>query len=169
MEPIYIPQLKKAPEQTEVITIEESVPGLETLTPVRGKIRVTHKGTYLDVAVMAETIMTLTCNRCLQQYNHRLVLNTSELIWLDEAANQLDDGPLEREVLVLDFLEILPPDGYFNASDWLYQQMCLAIPQRQLCDSQCPGISVKSEPSLSEPLTDRRWATLEALKKQFPS
>lgn len=167
MEPIYIPQLLKAPEKTEVIQLQEFLPGLETLTPIRGLMRVTHQGNYLEVRVQAEAIITLTCHRCLQQYNHRLVLKTSELIWLDEAANQSDDGPLEREVALEDLVEMLPPNGYFNPSDWLYQQVSLAIPQRQLCDSKCPGIPLKTDSSEPEPLADRRWATLEALKKQL--
>ena len=49
MEAVYIPQLLKAPEQTQVIDVQEFLPGLETLTPVRGSIRVQHHGSYLDV------------------------------------------------------------------------------------------------------------------------
>ena len=49
---------------------------------------------------------------------------------------------------------------------WLYEQMCLEIPQRQLCDANCPGIQTTS--SNSHQLLDSRWASLEALKNQFP-
>jgi uncharacterized protein len=44
--------------------------------------------------------------------------------------------------------------------------MCLAIPHRQLCDRNCPGIldSVAS----SEEIVDSRWASLQSLKKQLP-
>lgn len=167
METIYIPQLTKAPDQTEVIPVEEFLPGLETLTPIRGRVRVTHRGNYLEVSARAEAIMTLTCHRCLQQYNHRLVVNNSELIWLDVAANQSEALPLEREVALEDLVETLPPQGYFDPGEWLYQQMCLAIPQQQLCDSNCSGIQVSEANNHPEPLTDRRWASLEALKKQL--
>lgn len=168
MEEIYIPHLTKAPQKTETIEIEEFVSGLETLTPVRGRMRVTHQGNYLEVTARIEAIVTLTCYRCLQQYNHRLAVNASELIWLEET-QAADDIALEREVGLDELVESLPPDGYFNPADWLYQQMCLAIPQRQLCDSQCPGITLEDDADVSRPqtLTDRRWATLEAIKKQF--
>ena len=166
MDSIYIPHLTNAPKQTEAIEIQDFLPGLETLTPVKGRLTVAHKGTYLEVSAQAEAIITLTCHRCLQQYNHRLVVKTSELIWLDEAANETDDLPLEREVAVEDLVETLPPNGYFYPDDWLYQQMCLAMPQRQLCDSKCQGIQ-PSDTSASEIITDSRWATLEALKKQL--
>ncbi|MHC5718938.1 MAG: YceD family protein, partial [Nostoc sp.] len=68
-------------------------------------------------------------------------------------------------------LETLPPDGYFYPNEWLYEQMSLAVPQRQLCDRNCPGIPVSSTVDSSdspETPVDNRWASLEALKKQLP-
>ncbi|BAY25778.1 hypothetical protein NIES2100_55860 [Calothrix sp. NIES-2100] len=168
MDAIFIPQLTKAPERTEEIQVKDFLPGLETLTPVRGVILVQHHGNYLEVSGQAEAIITCTCNRCLQQYNQRLAIDTKEVIWLDATANQSQDLPLEREVAVEDLLESLPPDGYFYPSEWLYEQMCLAMPQRQLCDRNCPGILNRSADSSSENSVDKRWASLEALKKQLP-
>lgn len=168
MEPIYIPHLLKAPQQTQVVEIQDFIPELETLTPVKGQMRLTHHGNYLEVAAKAEAIATLTCHRCLQQYNHRLVVKTSELIWLDETANQPYTGAIEREVALEELTEMLPPDGYFDPGEWLYQQMCLAIPLRQLCDSQCGGIQL-NQTNYSQSTPDRRWASLEAIKKNLPS
>ncbi|MBW4478785.1 MAG: DUF177 domain-containing protein [Tolypothrix brevis GSE-NOS-MK-07-07A] len=167
MDAIYIPQLTKAPERTEEIQVEEFLPGLETLTPVRGNVRVQHHGNYLQVSGQAEAIITCTCNRCLQNYNHRLQLDTKEIIWLDEAANETENLPLEREVVMEDLLESLSPEGYFHPSEWLYEQMCLAIPLRQLCNRKCPGIPVITVND-SEKVVDSRWAGLEALKKDLP-
>jgi uncharacterized protein len=166
MEAIHIPWLLKLPEQTNEIQVNELIAGLETLTPVRGRLKVRHQGNYLEVSAQAETIITLTCHRCLQQYNHRLKLDASELVWLDESANQPDDGPLERETALEELVETLPPQGYFQPDTWLYEQLCLAIPPRQLCDQQCPGIQVTDTESASP--TDRRWEALEALKRQLP-
>jgi uncharacterized protein len=167
MDAIYIPQITKAPERTEEIQVNDFLPGLETLTPVRGFIRVHHQGTYLEVLAQAEAIITCTCNRCLQQYNQRLVVDTKEIIWLDETAFQPQDLPLEREVAVEDLVESLPPDGYFYPTEWLYEQMCLATPHRQLCDLKCPGI-LGSNADSSNMAVDHRWASLENLKKQLP-
>ncbi|MFM6860888.1 MAG: DUF177 domain-containing protein, partial [Dolichospermum sp.] len=44
-------------------------------------------------------------------------------------------------------------------------QMCLALPQRQLCYLNCPGIL---NTAISEKPIDSRWASLNALKKQLP-
>jgi uncharacterized protein len=167
MDAIFIPQLTKAPQRTEEVEVKEFLPGLETLTPVRGCIRVQHQGNYLEVSGKAEVIITCNCNRCLQNYNHRLVIDTKEIIWLDEAADATDDLPLEREVAFDDLVETLSPQGYFDPGEWLYQQMCLEIPQRQLCDRNCKGIQPNSANHLDKTV-DSRWATLESLKKQFP-
>jgi uncharacterized protein len=168
MDAIFIPQLTKAPERTEEVQVKEFLPGLETLTAVRGRVRVQHQGNYLQVSVQAETIITCTCNRCLQQYNHRLAVDTQEVIWLDDAVEQEQDLPLEREVAMEDLVETLSPNGYFYPSEWLYEQMCLAIPQRQLCDRNCPGIVANENGESSDQAIDKRWAGLNALKNQLP-
>ncbi len=167
MDAIYIPRLAKAPEQTEAIRVQEFLPGLDTLTPVQGELRVTHHGNYLRVTAQAEAITTLTCDRCLQQYNYRLICDTSELIWLQEQGKPAEVEPQELNLEVEELIETLSPQGYFYPDDWLYQQMCLSLPQRQLCDPTCPGIAPVPQ-SLPAPL-DRRWAALEVLKQSLNS
>jgi uncharacterized protein len=166
MEPIYIPHIAKAAEGTQSIPIEQFLNHLDTLTPVRGKVVVTHRGNFLEVFGQAETIMTLTCDRCLQQYNHKLAIKTSEIIWLDPEVNTPDQGPLERETPVEDLVEKIDPQGHFEPDTWVYEQLCLAIPPRKLCDAQCPGVELESN-SNSETSVDRRWEALEALKRQL--
>ena len=163
MEAIYIPQLLKAPQKTEDIQLQEFVAGLKTLTPIRGRMVVTHGGSYLEVAATAETIVTLICDRCLQQYNHRLGIDTSELIWLAQTDEQ--NIPLEREVKWEDLSETLDPNGYFQPDVWLYEQLSLAMPMRQLCSQDCQKPAVAVE----QPTTDSRWQTLAVLKNQLSS
>ena len=167
MEAIYIPQLLKAREKTEVIEVDEFLPDLDTLTPVRGQVRVQHCGNYLDVSAQVETIVTLTCHRCLQQYNHRLKAEPAELIWLDPEAGK-EETALELEVAFEDLVETLLPTGHFDPGEWLYQQLCLAMPQRQLCDNLCQGIQLSPQPEVTlEQSGDRRWASLESLKNHL--
>jgi uncharacterized protein len=166
MEPIYIPRLTRAPEQTETHDFNEPIADLQTLTPVQGTIRVKHCGNFLDVTAKAETIITLMCHRCLQQYNYRLAIKPSELIWLDETAETFDPMVLERDITSEDLVETLSPDGYFDPTTWIYEQLCLEIPQRQICDKTCAGIALPEQPA-PKPTVDRRWAGLEALKDQL--
>jgi uncharacterized protein len=167
MDAIYIPQLARAPEQTETIEVQEYLPDLETLTPVQGQIRVTHQGTYLEVSARAEAIMTLTCDRCLQQYNQRITIEATELIWLQEPVEEPTEEGIEREVALDDLIETLPPQGYFQPAQWLYEQLCLEIPHRKICDANCPGIQIQNNPPAAKPTLDRRWASLESFKENL--
>jgi uncharacterized protein len=167
MEPIHLPRLTRAPEQTETYQFSEPIPGLATLTPVQGVLRVSHRGTFLEVSATAETIITLTCDRCLQQYNYRLSISPTEMIWLDEAAEDSTPILLDQELDSDDLVEALSPQGYFDPTTWLYEQLCLELPQRQLCDAQCQGINVPQLDDASSPVVDRRWAGLETLRNQL--
>lgn len=166
MDAIYIPHLIKATDRQKIIPLNDFISGLDTLTPIRGKLVVRHGGTFLDVFVQAETIITLTCDRCLQQYNHRITLQTSEIIWLDENAAQDKKIPLEREVAVEDLSETLASDDFFEPDIWLYEQLTLTMPLQKLCGKDCqqPLISQGE----NQPLIDSRWSSLAALKKQLP-
>jgi len=66
-------------------------------------------------------------------------------------------------------METLPPNGYFDPTSWLYEQICLALPQRQLCDDSCPGIEVPQTASDGQghPLIDDRWSALAQLQRQI--
>ena len=165
MEAIYIPHLLKAPNRRAEIIVHDRITSLDTLTPVKGKITVRHGGNFLEVASQAETITTLTCDRCLQQYNHRLAIDTSELIWLESEIENIEDIPVEREVSLEDLSETLPPNGHFDPEVWLFEQLSLALPLRKVCGQNCPGAA---ETSLKDdnPI-DSRWSSLAALKEQF--
>ena len=163
MRAIHIPQILTAPNRTISLDVAEHLPELETLTPVTGEMSITHEGTYLNVSAQANAIMTLECDRCLNSYNARIQVNASELVWLEEAVPEASG--VETEVELEDLVESLSPQGYFHPGDWLYEQMCLAIPQKQICRPDCQGIEVKNNPPQIE--IDHRWAALSSLKQQL--
>lgn len=159
MESIYIPHLLAVPEKTLSLSVETFLANLETLTPVRGVLQVKHCTTYLEVTAKIEAIATLVCDRCLQNYNHRLRVETTELIWLEEEAESL---AREREVRVDDLSETLSPTGHFQPEAWLYEQLSLAMPLQKNCGEQCQGMT--QLPKDNKPIIDSRWAGLAALK-----
>ncbi len=164
MQAIYIPHLLQATAKTKTIPLEDFIPGLDTLTPFRGTMIVRHGGTFLEIKVQGETIITLTCDRCLQQYNHRIVLDTSEIIWLDKKVD-LADIPQEREIAWEDLSETLSPDGYFDPETWLYEQLSLTMPLRKLCGKDCQQPQTIDHENESQ--IDSRWASLQSLKQQL--
>ncbi|MGK7944396.1 MAG: DUF177 domain-containing protein [Microcystaceae cyanobacterium] len=164
MEAIYIPRLLKAPKHTEIIQIQDFITGIDTLSPVKGSLSIAHRRTYLEVTVQAKAILTLSCDRCLQQYNHRLTLDTSELLWLDKNVPEDETSIGDKELSEDNLEESLASDGYFDVYNWLYEQLSLAMPLRQLCGRDC------QPPAISQPtdsLKDSRWSVLETLKNQL--
>lgn len=166
MDKVYIPNLLQRPEKTFAVDLDTHLSDLETLTPVRGELTVTHQGTYLEVKARANTIVTLTCDRCLQTYNHRVVIAPQELIWLEHEPDPAT-LPLEREVAVDDLVETLPPNGHFYPETWLYEQICLALPQPQICDEDCLGIETRHQGTTPSEPVDHRWAALAQLQQQL--
>ena len=66
--------------------VDQHLSELQSLTPVRGSLSVVHRGNVLELAGEASTIVTLCCDRCLQQFNHSLSFSSHELLWLGEQA-----------------------------------------------------------------------------------
>ncbi len=163
MKKIYIPQLLKEQNRQEKIEINDIIPDFTSLTPVKGIILVRHGGSFLEVTLKAETIITLSCDRCLQQYNHRLSIDTSEIIWLEN--RELDLESRDREIEVEDLSETLPPEGYFETSAWLFEQLSLSLPLRNLCDRDCQATPAYQE--LDKSVIDRRWESLNTLKQKL--
>jgi uncharacterized protein len=164
MEKIFIPRLAKAVDATETIQFKEFIEGLDTLTPVQGVMTVRYLGSVLEVKAEAWAIVTLTCDRTLQQFNHRLYVNNSddpELIWLS-ASIPSDQLPKEQEIDINDLVETLPPNGYFDPTEWLYQQLCLAIPFQKIAPD-APPLAELTEPLQPTTVIDKRWAALSSL------
>ena len=163
-------QLLQIPEKQLTVEVKDYLPDLETLTPVQGAIKIHHKGTFLEVSAQAKAIVTLVCDRCLAQYNHRIELDTTEIIWLEEPEDIEKADWIEREIETEDLIERISPTGSLDLTQWLYEQLCLAIPPQKLCDNDCDGIAVVDDgPVSSEPEIDHRWAALAQLKQQMSS
>ncbi|MCS6813079.1 MAG: YceD family protein [Cyanobacteria bacterium] len=170
MDAIHIPHLLNDRDRSRTIQVEGFLPDLQTLTPVKGTVTVRHCGNYLDVSAKAEAIITLTCDRCLRNYNHRLQTTASELIWLTETAHSDATDVIPEDSDYEDLVETLPAQGHFSPTGWLYEQLCLSLPLQQLCAATCPGIqattSTDSDGQDHTP-TDRRWSSLAALRDRL--
>ncbi len=164
MEKLYIPQIARAVDATESFEFKEFIEGLETLTPVQGMISVRHVGSFLEVSSKASTIMTLTCDRTLVQFNYRLAINNSERICLAEPLQE-SEYPREREIETDDLLESISPTGYFDPAAWLYEQLILAIPYPKIAPD-APALEITDTNSLdgSTATIDKRWEILNSLK-----
>jgi uncharacterized protein len=140
--------------------VDQSIAGLASLTPVRGRVRALHHGTVLEVEGSAETIITLCCDRCLQTYNQALSAKARELLEIAVA------GPEEEEVVFAaeDPVERLDPGGSFDPERWLFEQLSLQLPLVNRCGADCPGPPLPTGDASGEGDVDPRWAALRSLR-----
>lgn len=163
MEKLYIPQIARAVEAHESFEFKEFIEGLDTLTPVQGVISVNHLGSFLEVSAQASTIITLTCDRTLVQFNYRLAIDTSEKICLEDPLPE-GEYPKEREVETVDLVESLSPNGYFDPAAWLYEQLTLAIPYPKIAPD-APALELTDAINANlDTSVDKRWAILSSLQ-----
>jgi uncharacterized protein len=165
MEKLLIPQIARSVEATESFEFKEFIEGLETLTPVQGFINVRHAGSFIEVKSKASTIITLTCDRTLVQFNYRLAIDTSEMILLAEPLSE-SEYQKEREVETIDLVESLSPSGYFDPAAWLYEQLILAIPYPKIAPD-APKLDHLTDTNYNpnpEDSVDKRWAILSSLQ-----
>ena len=166
LRPIPIQELKAlaAPHRWQ---IEQTIAGLDSLTPVRGQLTAEHQGSVLAVKGQAATIVTLCCDRCLQHFNHPLQASADESIWLGEAgpgaAGEKEAIPTEDQLLELDVdaCDQLNPRGSFDPEHWVFEQLSLQLPLVNHCGSECPGPPTWSSDGRGG---DPRWAALGQLK-----
>jgi uncharacterized protein len=168
-EPISIPHLLHRTDGCETVEFRAILPELATLTPVQATVQVTHKDSYLEVVGQAETIVTLTCDRCLAQYNHRLNIDVTEMLWFTEGGEAgKAEIPFEEDLELDEMVETISKDGLFDPRAWVYEQLCLEMPYKNICGDACDGIPQVSSEN-AQPQGDLRWAALAALKGQLPS
>lgn len=161
LRPISLKDLLQAPNRTRESEFNQNIANFDSLTPVEGTVAIAHRGNFVEVSGQLSAIVTLDCYRCLNAYNHRLQADVEEIIWLEKPQPQVGQ---EVEVGVDDLVETLDPDGEFDIEDWVYQQLCLSLPQKQICSTDCSGVEI--DPG-NQPQTDRRWSALQQLKQQM--
>lgn len=168
LEPIPLQELR-ALGVAKAWTVEGQLESLPTLTPVRGQMSAEHRGNVLSVQGELSTIVTLTCDRCLGQFNQQLDCQPSELIWLGDAPPTDSDLQESEDIAAMDGLvEALDPRGLFDPEQWVFEQLNLLLPVVNHCGKHCPGPGVPLRETAEAPpqaAIDPRWDALRRLSE----
>ena len=168
LEPIPLQDLR-ALGTTKCWSVEGHLDELESVTPVRGTINAEHRGNVLAVEGDLATIVTLTCDRCLGQFNLELSCRPSELIWLGTTPPTDEQLQESEDIEAIDGLvESLDPRGSFNPEQWAFEQLNLQRPVVNHCGEHCPGPGVplrEISDAAEEQTLDPRWAALRRLNE----
>jgi uncharacterized protein len=112
--------------------------------------------------------VTLSCDRCLGQFNQQLSTSPSELIWLGDQPPTEDQLQLSEEISELEGLvETLDPRGHFDPQQWVFEQLNLQLPVVNDCGETCPGAPNFNQEIVAnlESTTDPRWEALRRLSE----
>ncbi len=152
-----------------LIGFKETLTGLDAVKPVIGDVRLTLGHWGVSISGRVQTLLKLTCDRCLRAYFLSLNVDIDEKL-----VHDFDKGShrRDRELLKKDFVEVIPADGVLDISDIVYQAVTLAAPTYCLCGSDCPGPSGSQRDSDGLSLAgdkkeaekaDPRWKNLKTL------
>ncbi len=172
---ISIDELRNLPHQRLSVNFKETIEDIGAVKPVLGELSISASSTGVKVTGSVQTLLKLTCHRCLRPYFLNINVPLEE--FMVESAGH-EDYPRERELLSKDFVEELPEDGILDITDLVYQAVTLATPVTCLCGDDCPGpafpdgegkssslASDKDSSSHKKPI-DPRWKNLKTL---FPN
>ena len=165
LEPVALQELR-ALGNPKIWVVDGHLDELPSLTPVRGEIQAEHRDSVLAVKGDLNTIVTLSCDRCLGQFNQQLSASPSELIWLGDQPPTEDQLQLSAEISDLEGLvETLDPRGNFDPQQWAFEQLNLQLPVVNDCGETCPGAPTFNQDVVAndEPATDPRWEALRRL------
>ena len=145
--------------------VDQPLPELGSLEPVRGWLLATHRGDDLWVQAQATTVVELICDRCLQPFPHRLSTAVEESIGLRSSSDPLDPELEFSSADGQEAMESIDPSGIFDPEHWLFEQLNLQLPLKRLCCSDCPGLIEPERPTASSNAMDPRWAALRELQQ----
>ena len=171
LEPVPLQEFR-ALGTAKVWDVEGELDELPSLTPVRGHVSAEHRGNVLAVEGKLSTIVTLCCDRCLNQFNQKLSCTPSELIWLGDEQPTADELELSGEVAEMEGLvDVLDPRGQFDPQQWAFEQLNLLLPVVNHCGDHCPGPpGLQQQPVIPDTKTkavDPRWQALQQLQQQI--
>jgi uncharacterized metal-binding protein YceD (DUF177 family) len=101
--------------------------------------------------------VTYSCERCLEDIELEVKSTQNELIKLTPNESLLDEE---------NYVSIHHP--VYNVYDSLYEQICLSMPLRKICENSTKNIECKIDhlsPSSSDEIVDDRWLELKKLIK----
>lgn len=143
--------------------------------PVSASIEAHWIATLLEVNGNVKSAATLSCSRCLKDYQHDLrgyfsLTFTREMPDI-ENLDELEDDELDVELSPDDLGLVHAPGEQIDLHDTVAEQVLLALPVRPLCDEHCLGLCPGCGQDLNvarcgceKPIFNHKFAALKKLK-----
>ena len=115
--------------------------GVEIVAPIQFQLRIQKSGQLVEVDGRLETVVSLSCGRCLQAYETPLAsefaltftpyVESEQEADTEEAEVELDTDELGLVYYKDDYLDLLQP---------LQDQLIMALPISPVCSDECRGL-----------------------------
>lgn len=155
------------------MSFKETIEGLGAVKPILGDLSVYAGATGMKLTGTVQTLLKLTCDRCLSPYFQSITVPIDET-FLERVAEEKSFSR-EKELTAKDFVDYLSEDGVLDITDIVYQAVTLATPVSCLCGEQCPGptfpqdgasedrLAIDKNAEEAEERIDPRWKNLKGL------
>ena len=176
---ISLDELKSLPQPRLEISFNEKLEeSTQAVKPVVGELTVTAGATGMRLTGRVQTLLKLSCDRCLRPYFQSITVDLNERFVLSTMAEQWDKNPQKELTRAEDFAETLLEGDVLDITDVVYQAVTLAVPSVCNCGSECPGPAMPAKTSKKASLgkakdgrkaeapIDPRWKNLKTL---FPN
>ncbi len=155
---VTVEEINKSPEKKLEINFSDYIENIELKDRVHANLTACASGLDLNISGNIKAGVVLQCARCLENYVHDLDINVSEDFVNDSV---VPDNQKDYELTKREFVEELDENKEVDIKDLIYQSIILDLPNKNLCQLDCPGIQGTAAEKTEE-ITDER---LEVFKR----
>ncbi len=144
--PIFVnisPILKNIGEKIEIDEAEKisyTDDGIDLVAPVNVKGVFTNTGTNILFSGRVDTVVKLSCGRCLSEFDYPLSFQMEEeYSRLNHRKKREEDNLEERELTAEDFVFSIGGDNRIDLSEAVRQNIITELPIQPLCKISCQG------------------------------
>ncbi|WP_320676329.1 DUF177 domain-containing protein [Prochlorococcus sp. MIT 1300] len=180
LKPISIKELESF-NTPKVWEVECFLHSFNSLWPITGWVSVEHLSESIIVKSELQTLIELCCDRCSQQFEHKLFCNTEELIRISTKNNKKSHyTQMESSHELAELNESLDSSSNFDPERWIFEHVNLELPISKHCGEKCPmhshieftpktTITNKTQPQKTnvKDSADPRLAILKKLQKNY--
>ena len=141
MHKVLIEDIEFEPNKTLHYTFDDFIEELNC--NLKAELDLRSLGNFIEISGHAEGKIILTCDRCLNEYEHKLDIDIEETY----AKKSLqDEYGQEVELKRGQFITDLDGEKEIDIYDLLYQSVILALPNKKVCGINCnEGMFVSDE------------------------
>lgn len=139
---IEIAEIERTPDKTLLYEFDDEIKELNNCR-VKADLEFKSVGGYIEVSGHAEGVITLECDRCLNEFEYNFDFDIEETF----AKHSLyDEYSQEVEIQSGQFITDLNGEKEIDVCDLLYQSVILNLPNKKVCGINCnEGLFVSDE------------------------